>query len=882
MRSEEEFGSTAASTPALDETLSSRPPSSTRTRLPQVEARTGVELAATTFPLSREQEEDEEISPTMLRFHELRGFLQESSEEPGDLSAEVKGWMARTLDASTRLPDSMYSTLHLEIESSGAASTLCLPPLPQEEAPKARSRSSVAPQQELTDQLLERAESCAETLGTSSSATEAVQEAPRPVMSRVPLPNPAAGKIRAVFQRFKIHSTTDAHKDDLSSMLKLLGFQSATPEVCNFLAKQGSDYEMLDFRDVEAIMTKFEEWDELRMYDDFVDFTKGTGVIKVPLLTELLDSVGVMPFHKVIQEALEEVLFHEHQDRDHLRFDQVVRVTKIIRSRDCLTKCQRQKFEQCWSVVACGKDSIDPGRLDFLLRKLFLCRNDAAVTEVQEEVLGIAAKRGHSEPPLMPKAEAILWSRRFLEMDMEAMRKLFQDMDLNQSNDIDCHELRSVRNLGYSIQQEVIDEYCASALRIRSGTKEGLDFYQFNALVVELYAKEGFSQAELRVLREQYNFFDDNGNGELDTIELSNVLRYLGYDVTNIEDLESRVAMVDIAMKGELDFGQFLRLARFYREERVRKYREVFEKFSNQRHVMAANHLEDALVVLDIIEGDKEKALENSIVCRASMAFQEGALRRGGVALWKRKSAVLDFYQFVAKCDAAFEEQVHEIRRWAGFSHMEVLRYHDVLESFDPTGTGVLRLKQLGQLLEAIGFPLRTSAEREHALSEVKKARTAAIFYRAQSEEESSEGDVTLPVFIHLLRALRSNREREELERARRARAETRFTSEEWEQFRASFSHWLRNEEEFRQIEASNMPSAGMRKLPEKALKKDGIMRLLRALGLSLGLSNEKKLELKIHELNSAGLIDMADFLRLMRWMIDGNFCGIVSGSKSR
>lgn len=684
---------------------------------------------------------------------------------------------------------------------------------------------------------------------------------------------------KAVFQRWKMMGSDEMLKDDLYDATRQLGYSLATPEVVKSLMQE-AEYDGLDVRDFQDYCSRLEAWELNEFKQIFATFSENSGgLVETKVLPRFFSAIGVVAVKKKIVEVLN-VKLPAHT------FAELMQAIKVYRVTEGFTEKELQKFDACWTFMADSTGRIQENQLGNFLLKFFSCRSTQIVERLQAEVLTVGKIKESIEHGPMVKGEVLTWARRFVEAEFELLLEKFRAMDADGSGGIDLDELTSLRGLGYSLQMDVIKEYRAAALQEYShlfGEKdeECLDFDEFCNLVTALYSNHGFSQAEIAKLDEQFRFFDDDQNGELDTSEISNVLRYLGYEVS-MDKLHQNVATVDSSRNGELDFVEFLGLARLYREEDIQRVKNVFDELSYWEHGIPVSSLSAAWVCLDFKEGDKELAIHHA-VSKRSKKLAKQATKALGLGYWQPEEPMLDFYEFLAEYDKKKEEIVRQIRLRAGFTAEEVIFYRDIFASFETKGSGAVRLLELGDLLEAVGFPLRTASERESALQQVQKAREAAAFYGGW-QYAGDAGDVTFAVFIQLLRALNSESNKTEIERAEAARLETMFSGDEIEQLRSSFHERLRLEEDYLNEQIANSPksSAPRRETVghSKELTKDGIQRLLRSLGVTFTSELKVLLEQKIDLLNPSGHIDIADYLRLMRWIADTNFGGVQSGRK--
>eukprot|EP00971_Amphidinium_carterae_P229026 4543087-Amphidinium_carterae.1 len=76
---------------------------------------------------------------------------------------------------------------------------------------------------------------------------------------------------------------------------------------------------------------------------------------------------------------------------------------------------------------------------------------------------------------------------------------------------------------------------------------------------------EGFSEEEVNDFEDIFQRFDEDESGEIDALEIVNVMRYLGFDAT-LQETHRLVAEVDANDSGAVDFREFLHMMRVWRE----------------------------------------------------------------------------------------------------------------------------------------------------------------------------------------------------------------------------------------------------------------------------------------------------------------------------
>jgi len=158
--------------------------------------------------------------------------------------------------------------------------------------------------------------------------------------------------------------------------------------------------------------------------------------------------------------------------------------------------------------------------------------------------------------------------------------------------------------------------------------------------------------------------FDEDDSGQINIMELGEMLRHMGY-CEDQDEMHGLVLQVDENRNGQLDFREVLRLMRLFRERECAKLRSVFVE----------------------AKGDAGKTLSrrrsrsgNVVPCRdgtLTVSQREEALETSGLEVSSEvidacSSKDLDLDTFVGICDSCRAEYVRKPRRQAGFSDNEI------------------------------------------------------------------------------------------------------------------------------------------------------------------------------------------------------------------
>lgn len=797
-----------------------------------------------------------DVSPSMRHLKELKSFMSACSLQPVikaeaehvQAPEEVRSWISKTL-ASVPKQESPW-TLPTAAETTR---TVDVQPVTREKADEPKVEAPVA------------------DLGAQQKEVQ-------------------AKRIKQVFTRFKVEGTSEVHKDDLLPALKHLGSTMALPEIVEEIANEVTSFAVLEFPDFVTFTDKFEDWEHSQYQSIFEKYDEDkSGFLDIHELKQYMVEAGFTPLRAMIQEALDLV---DADGNGTLDYQETVNLINIYRQSEGFTRKELEKFDSVWKQLNPVDDSIPGKALKDLLMKFFHCRGIPIVNKLLDEAAqgrkkpGADANAAKTDVPIS-KGEAMIWARKFREAEFEDMRALYLRADVDGSGRIDPDELNQcIEGMGFTIHKDTVQEFLveAKAKEVHvpgdsedakpAGKEAELDYDDFVNVMMPLYNREGFSLVELQQLSALFDHFGE-GSSWVDTLKITDILRAMGYCV-KLEEVQKVVDQVDWTGDGVLQWGEYQRLMRLYREAELKKAKDVFHALAMTGLGLPKCRLTTALIDL----GLKDDPTVQHPDLRASSKSGRSTSKQSS----KKPRALpepsphetyMDWNDFMVSFDNTRAQRVVELRRNAGFDEEDIVKYKGLFAVHDPDNTGEVQAKSIGPLLKHLGFSLNTAADRAHVLSEIDKARDAAHFAGVDKVGEKGSGTINFWVFLQLLRALSSQGDKAELEREAAAVKETGFTRTETVQFRDSFQDWIKKEEEYKESLLGPEGQSDLQLEPCKEISKDGIKRLLKSVGVQLSPELRQRLEKKLDELSPEGLFDFADFLRLMRWMLDTNFGGL-------
>eukprot|EP00933_Yihiella_yeosuensis_P080805 TRINITY_DN94306_c0_g1_i1.p1 TRINITY_DN94306_c0_g1~~TRINITY_DN94306_c0_g1_i1.p1 ORF type:complete len:1130 (+),score=267.36 TRINITY_DN94306_c0_g1_i1:103-3390(+) len=674
--------------------------------------------------------------------------------------------------------------------------------------------------------------------------------------------------LRTAFLKFKVPDSEDVHKDNLGDILGFLGRWAPPKDVMVKIGLEVSMYDYMDFDEFLGFMTRYsviekaEQQRVFRLYDE-----DGSGNIDVSELRNLVIALGLTPFRQMMQEALTLVDKNWNAELD---FNELVCFIAVYRFREGFTKDQADTLRKEFEAVATEHPG-NPGEpfyvlpgteLATLLVQVFGLQVEAVTDKLQAEIAASAGFKptDPDEATGITFREFLIYCRRAREMQMEVFGQEtgmggsdssdFAAADKDKSGRLSVAELfEFLRGQEYTPLKKVINEILEDVASETVNAEEPLDFNQFFDFMFVYRSRDGFEEHQVEFYRKIFKSFDDDGSGSISTLELSDIFRELGYRMS-VEALKIFIDKVDSDGSNLLDFREFLRLMRLFRESELGKMKSAFRADSN-------DGTEDGLVDFPKIKG-----------CLAALDYREPT------SITKRLKEVdlteVPFENFVDLVDKCRHDQVEREKRMAGFTNEEIEKYQNQFNEYDKDRGGFIDPKELQALLKAFNWEPKNKQEREALIGKINMARRAAKEAGVEDTTEEDGAEVSFWEFIQLVRQLKIAEEQEKEARINAVIEETGFAVKETNQFRVIFTRWYYQDDE------SKDPDEEGNDLVDdySGISRDLAKRIVRSLGISLSGDKSKQLDTVLDKFEENGLLYFFGFLRLMKWIVDTNFAG--------
>jgi len=625
----------------------------------------------------------------------------------------------------------------------------------------------------------------------------------------------------------KFQDDHQLHRDDLPRALESIGITNSTLEwvddVFDAITKFSTigELEFLNFvqlymkRQHQAYAEAFEKCD-----------SDGSGYVEREELAALLKDLGVEPMNHVLLEVISEV---DEDGQGSLDLGEFMKVMDIIRTRECFTKREYSGFLAVFNRFdQDGSGDMDTKELMNLLNWLGFTVDEREATEIVTEV----DVDGTGD---INEREFLICMRKVREREVVSIQEAFALCDDDGSGTINAKELDgTMRALGYVTDPQAVKDAIAEA-----GLDEDddeLDVSEFFRLLDIYRQREGLSADDIQQLEVAFHHYDKEKIGELSTLDVGKVLRYLGYPIS-YELQQTFIAKVDVDRSTKLQFAEMKKLLRMYRELEIEAIRDAYDAGVAKAGIVTPGTLAEIVDMMELPGGMKPQVtVEESDITKD----EDG------------RNSQIEFLQFVQIVSRALREARAAFREDGGFTKKEVEELKVLFDVFDADGSADISNKELIRVIETL-FPL---------VANDPTMRPKLLELLAEVDQDGN-GSLDFSDFLQLMRQFNDLTERESAAKEQQAIDESGLTQQEVNDYREIF---LENSETY-----------GTRITLEETL-------IIFSRVCPLGDKNANDLATMFHNITGRNLksnaeprdeADFADFLLLIKQMLNLNFAGI-------
>eukprot|EP00931_Biecheleriopsis_adriatica_P117024 TRINITY_DN9258_c0_g3_i3.p1 TRINITY_DN9258_c0_g3~~TRINITY_DN9258_c0_g3_i3.p1 ORF type:complete len:392 (+),score=97.90 TRINITY_DN9258_c0_g3_i3:96-1271(+) len=386
-----------------------------------------------------------------------------------------------------------------------------------------------------------------------------------------------------------------------------------------------------------------------------------------------------------------------------------------------------------------------------------------------------------------------------------------------------------------------------------------------------LQRSDGFTISELEEINAAFDKFDDDNSGDIDVVELQDLLRHMGY-MPKLEEVRSTHALFDLDDSGTISKPEFVHFMRLHHEREMAAMKAVFENYQDNGFIPAAD-VEFALAAAAAGVGADEAAREHSTSTRLQKVDLLGSIALAPLVISPKEFAVgrdLDYDSFLEQCEVYKEAHVQLQRRRCGFTDADIEKYLTIFDQSDTERTGYLNGEGFNSILKKIGYQMKTVEDQKEIVAQLAKARETAAEHGVKDAQKQGIG---FWVFLRMVRLTMRKDDVDIQKKLRQVGKEAKFSTEEITEFQEVFDNCWDANLIFEDPEDRD---------GQKNLSMSALFRLLRNMGIKIDSKQRLELTSQINLISGGRqAVDFVGFLKLMRWMMDNNFCDI-NGSSAR
>ncbi|CAK0871244.1 unnamed protein product [Prorocentrum cordatum] len=676
--------------------------------------------------------------------------------------------------------------------------------------------------------------------------------------------------MRLAFKRFEAAGAGEIGRERLHDALTHLGFLTSTREHSLELAAKLSKFQNLDYVDFCDYVSKFAADERSGIRQRACACAEGGGTTALDRIQEFLRSAGVFISNDSVEVARKAAKL-DHMKLEDMSTNDLLLTLAACRLDESFTKEELAEAFEIFGELE-KEQHVSPNGWGRLAKASQLTDGMLQFTGLYSvdyiEQMADILPSDTEEQPGFCFHEFLVWLRRLRDPMTQDLWKRFKDLETSEPGLIQRDSAITIaKQLGISLLADAVNE-----LMLDLGLQENTTF-DFDSLVQFISAARkthGFSRSEAEELGTAYEKMDYEGTGELNIVQVLDLLRYLG-NTTSVDAANAMIKRVDFNGNGSMDRDEFLRLMRLMREQDCLKARKSFDDLSSSTEQLPRGSVKDALAKLHL--SPKDDLLEE---------------------LMQNIPGDVCFTSFMRLHDQCRFRMNLEFRKCGGFPEATT---KEIAELWSPDGSPK-KFATFGELIwmfsDSQEVPVNTSDGRSELQRRVMAARESAIAAGVSEEEASREGtaDIGFYTFVHLIRGLVRDSEQDVIKREKEAVSAARFPSSEAAEFRTVFSDLA--EQEAKKVSSRKKRPGRTGQSVDKLLAnltmvpsipETGVLSMLKSIGVNATASKMAELKDFLTQTRSRyetdkHIIQFATFLRMLRWMLDTDFASICSVMK--
>lgn len=742
-------------------------------------------------------------------------------------------------------------------------------------------------------------------------------------------------RMKKAFNFFKPADSSEIEVSDLVNAMNHLAYLGVTKKAVELIVKEMSEYPTLNFLEFVTFVERYTTREQADIKEAFdSNANPSTRQVEPRSLFRLLDELGFTTTHLAISECLSFAGFVDsldlqdlavflalHRAREGFTEQECINAKEVFASVSRMPSGKHFQPEMPINELINAVGQLLGSRMNERCRQLL----SSTLHHIAADDDGCHRVSSFSRSSAIDFGDFMAWARRTRISELQMLLKAFKRADITGHGIVPAGKLiRCLPTFGSTLLEGQLRDLLAEVT-----SNEELNFDDFQRFYAHCCESEGFTEGELAELSAVFRKFDADNSGNIEVLELLDVLLYMGYSTT-LDTVYRLIKVIDRDCSGELDFKEFLALMRLHKQEELKVVKSAFYKHSQQT---------DVLLPLSPTYGDE--VVKNTLH-RTSCAFVlkelfyfPGSKQVQAILekIGNPEELTFDGFYIVA----SLSRQVYgaELRRSAGFAEKHVDLLAAMYEECGGSQDQGIDRGGLTRMLKELEIQIKSNEDRDELFGALPAARLSAKAASLSEQDVRVEGslNISFMTLLHLLRLSTKRSQRRIIAREIKAMEEVGLSNEEVSEFREVFNTMLKKkrsraeeEEENSKSQASvcgrrsSCPAAFPNALAATLSRnfahkrehclaelKDflcvsgrgplinvhDVVLLLRTLGIKLISAQKAKLTeeasrlallveegdapMNVDPAGSQTELDFASFLFLMRWLLDSNFADINS-----
>jgi len=399
--------------------------------------------------------------------------------------------------------------------------------------------------------------------------------------------------------------------------------------------------------------------------------------------------------------------------------------------------------------------------------------------------------------------------------------------------------------------------------------------------VMEYFKRwDGFVGSEIENFKQNFDSFK-NDEDEIAVVQIRDIFQSWGLD-QDMRTIQQYIEKVDVDGSHTLNFKEFLRLMRMFREAELSSIRSVFDNTFRdialendeelditKEHCLPLNHLQEALHHLGY--DAKTSELFNACINNPTEDTDD-----------KR----MDFDRFVEIADECRQEWRLKSKKRANFGKPEVHAFRHAFDLYDTDHSGEIDRDELTDLIKDLGLPLVTKADQARLVSMIQAARKAAADAGVPEVDRGKVTDPALPVqfvvFLFLVRMVLKERENDQFKKEEEECLRLQFNKKEIAGLRGMFTHWsMFNNCDQQDVKHEDAADDAMDVTSVSGtISVQGFVEFIKSLNKDVSKLDEERLASNVDKIMkeqqaTSDKVTFTIFMHMIRWMMHYNFANI-------